>query len=118
MLVAAIAVAITLALGLVFPVELGRNLSALNLLTDMIYPALDLVLVSLALVSLAVFLGGSIAKWWVIFGAGATLYAIGDEFFLYQVARGTYYNGSIDDLIFLFGYLTFALAFYAHRKEF
>jgi hypothetical protein len=110
--------AVALALLFVLPVELAQNLSAINILTDMLYPVLDLVLLSLAVLSLAIFVGGRIARWWILFGAGATLYVIGDEFFLYQVAQGTYYNGSVDDLIFLLGYLTFAMAFYAHRKEF
>ena len=114
----AISVAVALALLFVLPVELGKNPPPLTFLTDMIYPALDLLLLSLAVLSLGIFVGGTIAKWWMIFGVGATLYVIGDEFFLYQVAHGTYYNGSVDDLIFLLGYLTFALAFYAHRKEF
>jgi hypothetical protein len=113
-----IGVAVALALTFVMPVELGRNLSAINVLTDMLYPVLDLTLVSLTVLCLAIFLEGTIAKWWMIFGVGAILYVIGDEFFLYQVANHTYYNGSVDDLIFLLGYLTFALAFYIHRKEF
>jgi hypothetical protein len=113
-----IGVAAALALVFVLPVELGKSLSAFNFITDMTYPALDLVLLSLAILALAIFVGGAIATWWVLFGAGAALYVIGDEFFLYQVAHGTYYNGSADDLIFLLGYLTFALAFYAHTKEF
>lgn len=113
-----IGVAVALALLFVLPVELAKSLSTINLLTDMLYPVLDLVLLSLAVLSLAIFVGGRIASWWVLFGAGATLYVIGDEFFLYQIAHGTYYNGSVDDLIFLLGYLTFAMAFYVHRKEF
>jgi hypothetical protein len=113
-----IGIAAALALIFVLPVEFGRDLTTVNLLTDMLYPVLDLVLLSLAMLCLAIFVGGRIANWWVLFGAGATLYVIGDEFFLYQVASGTYYNGSVDDLIFLLGYLTFAMAFYAHRKEF
>lgn len=112
-----IGAAVLLAMGFVLPVELGKSLSVINLLTDMIYPVLDLTLLSLAILSLVIFFGGSIAKWWVLFGIGATLYVIGDEFFLYQVAHGTYYNGSVDDLIFLLGYLTFALSFYTHGKE-
>jgi hypothetical protein len=110
--------AVALAILFVLPVELIQNLSTINLLTDMLYPVLDLVLLSLAVLSLAIFVGGRIASWWVLFGTGAALYVIGDEFFLYQVAHGTYYNGSVDDLVFLLGYLTFAMAFYAHRKEF
>ena len=116
--VVAIGAGVTLALLFVLPVELGKNLPTINFLTDMAYPVLDLVLLSLAVLSLAIFAGGTIAKWWILFGAGASLYVIGDEFFLYQIAHGTYYNGSVDDLIFLLGYLTFAMSFYAHRKEF
>ena len=115
---AGVGAAVSLALIFVLPVELAQSLAPLTLLTDMMYPVLDLVLLSLAIVSLAIFVGGRLASWWVLFGAGATLYVIGDEFFLYQVANGTYYNGNVDDLIFLLGYLTFAVAFYAHRKEF
>jgi len=114
----AIGVAVAIALSFVLPVEFAQKLSIANFLTNMIYPALDLTLLSLTILSLAIFVGGEIEKWWVFFGVGATLYVIGDEFFLYQVASGTYYNGSLDDLIFLLGYLTFALAFYVHRKEF
>lgn len=113
-----IVIAFALALTFVLPIEFRQNLSTLNVFTNMLYPVLDLILVSLTLLSLAVFFGGTIAKWWMIFGVGTSLYVIGDEFFLYQVAQHTYYNGNVDDLIFLLGYLTFALAFYAHRKEF
>ena len=113
-----VGVAVALALVFVLPVELSQSLAPITLLTDMLYPVLDLVLLSVAILSLAIFVGGRLANWWVLFGAGATLYVIGDEFFLYQVANGSYYNGSVDDLIFLLGYLTFAMAFYAHRKEF
>jgi len=113
-----IGAAVALALLFVLPVEFGQSLTPVNFLTDMIYPVFDLILLSLALLSLAIFVGGRIANWWVLFGAGATLYVIGDEFFLYLVANGTYYNGSVDDLIFILGYLTLAMAFYAHRKEF
>ena len=113
-----IGIAVMLALAYVVPVELARGLSTTQFITDMIYPVLDLTLLSLTVLSLAIFVGGAIAKWWVLFGVGAALYVIGDEFFLYQIAKGTYYNGSVDDLIFLLGYLTFAFAFYMHRKEF
>ena len=116
--VVVIGAAVALALAFVVPVELGQDLSVLNFLTDMLYPVLDLVLLSLTVLSLGIFVGGAIAKWWVLFGIGSTLYVIGDELFLYQIANGTYYNGGIDDLVFLLGYLSFALAFYAHRKEF
>ena len=117
--IAALAIVVSVALALLFvlPVELGQSLPVPMFLTDMTYPVLDLVLISLTILSLAIFVGGAIARWWIFFGVASGLYVIGDEFFLYQVAHGTYYNGSVDDLIFLLGYLTFALAFYLHRRE-
>ena len=113
-----IAVAVALAMAFVLPIEFAENEPALTVFTDLLYPILDLALFSLTVVALAIFIGGSISKWWVLFAAGSVLYVVGDEFFLYQVAAGTYYNGSIDDLLFILGYLTFALAFYTHRKAF
>jgi hypothetical protein len=113
-----IGIATTLAMAFVLPIENAQNLSLVNLTTDLVYPVLDLVLLSLAILSLAIFYGGTIARWWMLFSLGATLYVVADEFFLYQVAEGTYYNGGLDDLIFLLGYLMLALAFYMHRKEF
>jgi hypothetical protein len=115
---ASIAAAVTVAMGMVVPSELSQGLSALNIMTDLAYPILDLVLFSLTILCLAIFVGGRISKWWYLFGGASLLYVIGDEYFLYQVAAGNYYNGSIDDLFFILGYLTFALAFYAHRREF
>ena len=106
------------ALGLVMPTELSKGLGPLSTLIDMIYPILDLILFSLTALCLAIFLGGRISRWWILFGAGSLLYVVGDEYFLYQVAAGTYYNGSIDDMFFILGYLTFAIAFHAHRREF
>ena len=114
----AIVFAFALALGVVMPTELAQHLPVLNVLSDLAYPVLDLVLFSLTVLCLAIFLGGSITKWWYVFGAASVAYVVGDEYFLYQIASGTYYNGSLDDLFFIIGYLTFALAFYAHRREF
>ena len=114
----AIGVAVTLAMAFVLPLELTEGLSPLNLLTDLAYPILDLALISLTVLALAIFIGGAISKWWVLFGGASVLYVIGDEYFLYQFAAGTYYNGSFDDLLFVLGYLALALAFYAHRREF
>lgn len=113
-----IVVAIAIAMAFVLPIEFAQDEPAITTFTDLLYPLLDLALFSLAVVALAIFIGGSISKWWVLFAAGSVIYVIGDEFFLYQFAAGNYYNGSIDDLIFILGYLTFALAFHTHRKAF
>ncbi len=116
--VCVIAIATALALTFVLPIEFSTGEPPALVLTDLVYPVLDLALVAVAALALAIFFGGRLAKWWILFGAAAILYVFGDEYFLYQAAAGTYYNGGLDDLIFLFGYLTFALAFYSHRREF
>ena len=113
---AVICVAASMALYFVVPSELSTSPTLLKALTDLGYPILDLALFSLTVIALAIFITGSIANWWLLFGVGSVLYVIGDEFFLYQVAAGSYYNGSLDDLIFILGYLMFALAFYMHRR--
>ncbi|MGP8126145.1 MAG: hypothetical protein ACLQEQ_09855 [Nitrososphaerales archaeon] len=113
---AVICVAAIMALSFVVPLELSTSPTFLKALTDLGYPILDLALFSLTVLALAIFITGSIANWWLLFGVGSVLYVIGDEFFLYQVAAGSYYNGSLDDLIFILGYLTFAFAFYVHRR--
>ena len=115
--VAATGLALALCLSFVVPIELAANPALTRMLTDLSYPILDLILVSLAIFGLVIFHGGRMARWWLLFGGAACMYVIGDELFLYQTSIGTYYNGGIDDLIFLIGYLTFALAFFSHRKE-
>jgi len=109
---------VSLSLGLVVPTELSMNYPTTHVLTDLIYPVLDLTLLSAAILSVAIFIGGRIRKYWIVLSGAIVLYVLGDEFFLYQVANGSYYNGSVDDLLFLLGYLAFALAFYLHRREF
>ena len=113
-----ISISAALAMTFVLPIEFSTRDSAVFVFTDLIYPMLDLALLAVAAFALAIFYGGRLAKWWMLFGSAAAVYVIGDELFLYQTAVGTYYNGGLDDLIFLLGYLTFALAFYAHREEF
>ena len=113
-----ITIAVILALAFVIPAELSTAEPLLNYFIDLLYPILDLTLLSVSILAVVIFYGGRIAKWWVLFGLGALLYVIGDEYFLLQAAQGTYYNGGLDDLIFLLGYIAFALAFTTHRKEF
>jgi len=115
--VGTIAAATILVFTFVIPTELSIGNPPVETITDLAYPALDLVLFSLAVLSLAIFLGGSIGKWWILLAGAIILDIIADEYFLYLEAKGTYYNGSFDDLIYLWAYLIFALAFYVHKKE-
>ena len=86
-------------------------------ITDLLYPITDIILLSLTILNLAIFMGGTISRWWMMFGAGIVLYIIADELFLYQESKGTYYNGSTSDIAYVLSYLVFALAYYVHRRE-
>jgi len=119
--IAAAAVVIALAFAVVsytvLPTELAAGGTLLQTLDDLSFIILDLVMLSLVVLTFTIFVGGRISKWLMVLGGAAVLYVIGDEDFLIQTANGTYYNGSYNDLIFLLAYLTFALAFYLHRRE-
>jgi len=104
--------------SLVIPPEMAMSEPLLQRFTDIGYPVLDLSLLSATVLSLAIFYGASLSRWLIAFAAAAIAYVVADELFLYMVAAGTYYNGSVDDLLFLVGYLLFALAFYEHRRRF
>ena len=47
--------------------------------TDLLYPITDIILLSLTILNLAIFMGGTISRWWMMFGAGIVLYIIADE---------------------------------------
>jgi hypothetical protein len=115
--IGAIAFSVSLVVSVVIPFEFSTPKPALTTLTDLTYPAADLILLSLTILSVAIFFGGSMGKWWTILAVAIILDIIADEFFLYQVAAGTYYNGGLDDLIYVWAYLLFGLAFVVHKKE-
>lgn len=96
---------------------LTENASMLTRFFGFAYPFLDLVMLSLVILGLGVFVGGTVAKSWALFLAGVVLEVVGDVLFTYQTSTGTYYGGSPDDLFFVLAYMTLALAFFAHSKE-
>lgn len=113
----AIAFSASLVASVVLPIEFSTPKPALTTFTDLAYPAADLVLLSLTILSVAIFAGGSMGKWWIVLAAAIILDIVGDELFLYQVAVGTYYNGGFDDLIYVWAYLMVWLSFTMHKKE-
>ena len=117
--VAAVAIALSaiVVLTVVVPIEFSKSQAAALNFTDALYPILDLSLLSVALLCLVIFINGKLGKWWLLICGGAIFNIAGDELFLYQTSQSTYYNGSASDLLFIVGYLFFALAFYVHRKE-
>ena len=112
-----IAVSAGVIIGFVMRSEFAMTQPLTSTITDLAYPISDIVLLSLTILNLAIFIGGTISKWWILFGAGIVLYIIADELFLYQESKGTYYNGSSSDIMYVLSYLVFALAFYVHARE-
>jgi hypothetical protein len=112
-----ILLAVALVMYAVVPTELATGHSFLKVFDDLTFVLLDLVLFSLVVLTFTIFAGGRISKWLLILGGASVLYVFGDEDFLILTANGSYYNGSYNDLIFLLAYITFAFAFYVHRRE-
>lgn len=112
-----VAISAGIIIGFVMRSEFAMRQPLTSTITDLAYPISDIVLLSLTILNLAIFMGGTISKWWLLNGAGILLYIIADELFLYQESKGTYYNGSTSDIFYVLSYLVFALAFYVHRRE-
>ncbi|MDA4111630.1 MAG: hypothetical protein OK439_03770 [Thaumarchaeota archaeon] len=112
-----ISMSVSLVLAIVLPIEFSQTLPSTTVITDLTYPVADLLLLSLAIFGLAIFAGGTMGRWWTVLAGAIILDIVADELFLYQVATGTYYNGNIDDLIYVWAYLLFALSFYLHHEE-
>jgi len=93
----------------------------LTLSISLAYPALDLILLSEAILGLLIFtvtrLKGKIGGAWLLINAGIIMNVIGDMLFSYTTSQDTYFSGQPLDLFFNWGYILFALAFNTHMKE-
>lgn len=89
----------------------------ITLTVDLAYPALDIVLFSLSILGLLIFAKGKIAQAWLLINGAILMNVIGDLLFSYTTLQGTYYNGHWSELFLALGYILFALAFHAHKKE-
>jgi hypothetical protein len=81
------------------------------------YPILDIVLFHLALGILLVFMKGSMGKAWFFLTFGLVLGTIGDLLFTYAQLQNVYYAGHALELFWLWGYASFLLGLYIHRRE-
>jgi len=90
-------------------------------IVNVAYPMLDLFLYMLSVLGLLVFkttsLKGRVDKAWMLLNVGFLMYALGDSWISYAIAKGTYYYGHPVELFFQFGYLLLILAFYIHARE-
>jgi len=117
----AVASAISFTL-LMLPVLAGASeQDMVTLGISLAYPGLDLTLFLEAVLGLLVFtftkMKGRVGKAWFFINFAILSNVVADEAFSYTTMEGTYYNGHPLELLFHFGYLLFALAFYVHSKE-
>ena len=119
LLISVLFIAITagIIIGFVMRSEFAMTQPLEATITDLAYPITDIVMFALTTLNLAVFIGGTFSKWWIIFAIGILLYIVADELFLYQESLGTYYNGSSSDVFYVLSYLVFGLAYYVHKRE-
>jgi len=85
---------------------------------DLAYPFLDAVLMALVMVRLIAFVGASIGKPWLWIFSGLLSYSFADIMFSWGTLAKWYYSGHPIELLWLFGYLAFALGFNRQRKQF
>lgn len=84
---------------------------------DLAYPLLDLALFSASLLGLAVFQKGKLGRSWLFINAAILATVIADFLFSYTTAQELYYSGHPTDLLYLYSYLLFFVAFYIHTRE-
>jgi len=99
----------------------AAELNQTTLLVNLVYPILDLSLLTQAIFGLLIFttteLKGKMGIVWLLINAGIIMNVFGDLLFSYTNLQGTYYNGHPLELFFHMGYLFFILAFYTHMKR-
>jgi len=92
-----------------------------TLSVDLAYPALDLFLFLEAILGLSAFtvtkLKGRISAAWHFMNAAILVNVVADIVFSYTTLNSTYHTGHPMELLYHFGYMLFALAFYVHQKE-
>jgi hypothetical protein len=88
------------------------------LLTDapnLIYPALDAVLVYFGIVMVVVLRGDPLSRAWLFVAVGVLLTGIGDALYVWGTTGGWYYDGHRMELLWLWGYLCIGVGIYRQR---
>jgi len=85
---------------------------------DLAYPLMDAVLMALVTTRLIAFIGTSLGRPWTWIFCGLLLYSFADIMFSWGTLAGWYYSGHPIELLWLYGYLAFALGFNRQRTQF
>ncbi len=81
------------------------------------YPILSSVQLIPAIVGIMYLIKRSSNLFWLFILIGFILFNVADTYFLFAELDGTYYDGHLVDLIFVYGFIFFIFAFY-HRSKF
>ena len=91
--------------------------SALAKALDVVYPGLDLALFAAVVIGFGVLRSGTLGKAWLLLNLAVVIDVAADVAYSYSAANGSFAYGSASDLMYLWGYLLLALAFYVHGSE-
>lgn len=80
-------------------IELSSDLSLLTNILNVTYPLLDIVLLSIVLITLRIF-GGEIQQNILLLTIGFMVDVIADLLFTYRTTQDSYWNGDISDFMF------------------
>jgi len=116
---AAVSVALSVAVGylLLIPI-LTSEADLYTIMFSAAYPILDIALFVLVFSNLIIFLEGAVGKAWFFLTLGVALQIVADLLFNYTELQGFYYEGHPLELFWLWGYVTFFLGLYIHKREF
>jgi len=90
---------------------------------DLLYITLDLIILIFSAeafiltLSYHTLVGGGLWKAWLFLALGAILNTGADLLFSYLTLLGVYYEGHPSELLYLWAYVAYCLAFYIHGKE-
>jgi len=74
-----ISLSVSLVVAIVLPIEFSQARTGVLLATDLAYPVADPLLLSLTVLSLAIFAGGSMSKWWYLLVGAIILDIVADR---------------------------------------
>jgi two-component system, cell cycle response regulator len=104
-----------LAAGVIFaPIRTATQGSTAVIVTTLIYPVFDLLLLVLVLVAFAA-CGWRPGRSWSLLGAGLAVCALADSLYVYQESTGTYLTGSWLDSMWPLAFTLIALAAWQPR---
>jgi hypothetical protein len=111
-----IILAFSVSVAVIIPL-MGTEPDLITMVVDVAYPLSDLSLFCVSILGLLIFFGGNLGKSWAFINGAIILNTFADVLFSYVTKQGTYYAGHPVDLLFIYAYMFFLLAFHVHVNE-